>query len=95
MKSDTMAALTRVKLDLNNKKTNCFNYEITDNMLKFNDKMYDKDETRKELAGVLFPEEPDETNIYIFSVIKILMKVYLIHLTRLREIETKITFLKH
>ena len=58
-----IAALTRVKLDLNSKNLNASNYKITDKMLSlFNNRMYANDCIPEELAGILFPDSTDESD---------------------------------
>ncbi|XP_076675389.1 E3 SUMO-protein ligase KIAA1586-like [Andrena cerasifolii] len=59
----TIAALTRIKLDLIDKNANSFDYEITDNMLNlFNNNMYRRECIPDELAGILLMDETDESD---------------------------------
>ncbi|XP_076663723.1 protein FAM200A-like [Andrena cerasifolii] len=63
LKPQTIAALTRIKLDLDNKNANSLDYKITDNMLKlFNNNMYRKECIPEELAGILLPDDTDESD---------------------------------
>ena len=61
LNTDTVAAMTRIKLYLMSKKANCSNFQVTNTMLKlFNHEMYNKDDTAKEVVGTLHADESDE-----------------------------------
>ncbi|XP_076673658.1 uncharacterized protein LOC143371905 isoform X2 [Andrena cerasifolii] len=63
LKPQTVAALTRIKLDLTDKNVNSFDYKITDNMLNlFNSSMYGRERIPEELAGILLSDEADESD---------------------------------
>ncbi|XP_076663229.1 uncharacterized protein LOC143366223 isoform X3 [Andrena cerasifolii] len=60
---ETVAALTRIKLDLKNKNAHGYDYKITDDMLNlFNDSMYKNEKIPEELIGILLPDEMNESS---------------------------------
>ena len=63
MTTDTIAALTRIKLYLMNKKARCSNFDVTDSMIKlYNHKMYNKNDTVEEVLGTLRGDVSDVSN---------------------------------
>ena len=61
LNTDTVAALTRIKLYINSKKADCSTFHVTDTMLKlYNHKMYNKDDTAEEVLGTLHADESDD-----------------------------------
>lgn len=62
LKPEMISALTRIKLDLENKNTNCMNYEITDEMLQlFNSNMYKREYVSKESVEIRLSDKRDDS----------------------------------
>ena len=58
LNTKTVAALTRIKLDLKNKNVHSYDYKVTDNMLNlFNDSMYNEEKIPEELVGIVLPDD--------------------------------------
>ncbi|XP_076686770.1 uncharacterized protein LOC143378731 [Andrena cerasifolii] len=62
LNTETIAAITRIKLDLKNKNAHWDDYKITDDMLNlFDNSMYNKEKIPEELIGILLPDETNES----------------------------------
>ncbi|XP_076680772.1 uncharacterized protein LOC143375486 [Andrena cerasifolii] len=63
LNTETVAAISRIKLDLKNTNAHWQDYKITDDMLNFFDNsMYNKDKIPEELIGILLPDEMNESS---------------------------------
>lgn len=62
LNTETVAAITRIKLDLKNENVHWHDYKITDGMLSlFDNSMYNKDKIPEELVGILLPDEMNDS----------------------------------
>ncbi|XP_017886546.1 uncharacterized protein LOC108628855 [Ceratina calcarata] len=57
LKPETVAALTRVRLDLRNTNTTCTNYPITREMLQFDSSIYERNSFSQEISKVIIQDE--------------------------------------